>query len=547
LHSSTLAKRGWLLLFIAITAFYFWGLGSLPLVGPDEPRYAQVAREMLARGDLITPTLGGLPWFEKPPLLYWLMMGSYRLFGINEYAARFGPALCGLLSASSVYFAGRTAAASEAYFDSQKWEDLGPWSALVWLSSLGAIVFSRGASFDIVLTATITTAFCLFLAWEVRQRNKLLLAGFYAFVGLSFLAKGLIGYLIPLGVIVIYHLARRRGPSRSLLKSLVWGIPLALAVAGVWFVPMVLRHGWLFIDQFIVQHHFARFVSNKYHHPGPFYFYLPVLIGLSVPWFMTLLTSLWASRHWNWRGELAIDRLRVFALIWLALPVIFFSFSGSKLTAYILPVLPAVALLAGDRVTGLLHANRGQKVLRLTGFLLLILTGAAVWILTRSVHIPTYCAAAAGAPLALVSIVAMTYPTIRRTLFVSIGVAVLLTSTVGLICAAPTVARKESVRDLLAIATARGYESAPVVQLHTVERTAEFYAAGRITYKPDGEPVKLEGAGQVTEASRKVNGPVLCFVPLEFLSQLTTARNLQCEVLGDNGRVALVLVSAPPK
>ena len=104
---SALAKRAWLLLFIAIAGFYFWGLGSLPLVGPDEPRYAEVAREMFARRDFITPTLGGLPWFEKPPLLYWMMMLSYRVLGVTEYAARLGPALCGLLTGVFVYWIGK--------------------------------------------------------------------------------------------------------------------------------------------------------------------------------------------------------------------------------------------------------------------------------------------------------------------------------------------------------------------------------------------------------------------------------------------------------
>ena len=90
---STLAKRVWLLLFLAVIATYFYGLGHFPLIGPDEPRYAQVAREMYLRGDLITPTLGGHTWFEKPALLYWMMMGAYGLLGVSETAARLGPAI----------------------------------------------------------------------------------------------------------------------------------------------------------------------------------------------------------------------------------------------------------------------------------------------------------------------------------------------------------------------------------------------------------------------------------------------------------------------
>ena len=170
------------------------------------------------------------------------------------------------------------------------------------------------------------------------------------FAGLSTLAKGLIGFVIVFGVIGLFYAVRRELPRRGLMISLAWGIPLSLGVAGVWFVPMIARHGWIFIDQFIIQHHFARFVSNKYHHPGPIYFYLPVIVGLAAPWTLGLGAALISARRWVWRGQNASDWLRVFALVWLILPFVFFSFSGSKLTAYVLPVLPAIALLVGERI-----------------------------------------------------------------------------------------------------------------------------------------------------------------------------------------------------
>jgi 4-amino-4-deoxy-L-arabinose transferase-like glycosyltransferase len=103
LQPSTLAKRGSLFLFLAVIAFYFYGLGHLPFVGPDEPRYAQVAREMFLRGDLITPTLGGHTWFEKPPLLYWMMIAGFKLFGVSEWSARLPSALSGVLTAAAVF------------------------------------------------------------------------------------------------------------------------------------------------------------------------------------------------------------------------------------------------------------------------------------------------------------------------------------------------------------------------------------------------------------------------------------------------------------
>jgi 4-amino-4-deoxy-L-arabinose transferase-like glycosyltransferase len=553
-----LAKRGWLLLFITLAAFYLWGLGSLPLVGPDEPRYAEVAREMLARHDLITPTLGGLPWFEKPPLLYWLMAAAYRVIGVTEYAARLGPAICGLLTAGFVYWIGKTietvgptvnselivASANEE----QRRDGLGRYSAFVWLTSLGALVFSRGASFDIVLTMTVTGALACFFVWHVRTRTatddgtRSLLVGFYLFIGASLLAKGLIGIVIPFGVIGAYCLLRRESPNRQFVKSLVWGVPLAIAIAAVWFGPMFWRHGWKFIDQFIVQHHFARFVTNKYHHPAPFYFYLIVLVALALPWTIFLGAGFFSSRRWHWRGRTSVDRLLVFTFGWIAVPMVFFSMSESKLTAYILPVLPAVALLVGERITCFLKARRGDLVLRSTG---VILVGVGVfggWYLTRRFNLNPALSLSGMSPLVMTGMVAIVRPQLRKALVILIPMSMIVTSAIGLYKVAPVLARPESVRDVLAVATARGYGVTPVVQLHTIERTAEFYAANRMTYQPDGEPVKLEGVAQVAEAARQNGGLVLCFVPREYEAQLTSYQDIQTEAIGDNGRVALLVV-----
>jgi 4-amino-4-deoxy-L-arabinose transferase-like glycosyltransferase len=556
LHSSIAARRAWFLLFIAISAFYLWGLGALPLVGPDEPRYAQVAREMFERRDFITPTLGGLPWFEKPPLLYWMMILSYRFLGVTEYAARLGPALCGLITAFFVYWAGR---AIEDRFQTSMNVERGAtarWSALVWLSSLGTIGFSRAASFDIVLTMTVAGAFAFFMNYLVQtnidgpasskgsrhDRKTALLAGFYLFVGLSVLAKGLIGFVIVFGVIALYYLARGELPRRGLITSLVWGVPFSLVVAGIWFVPMFAKHRWTFIDQFIIQHHFARFVSNKYHHPGPIYFYLPVVLSLALPWTIGLGAAIISVRHWNWRGQNALDSLRVFALMWVILPIVFFSFSGSKLTAYVLPVLPAIALLVGERISCALGMERGRSLVRLIGITLIGLAGVGYWHIHAHYHLTTLCLIVGATPPAMIGAIALLRPQLRRPLFVLIALAVMASSIVVLKCAAPVVARTESVRDLLSTAAARGYPTTPIVQLHTIERTAEFYAAGRLTYQTDGEPVKFEGVVQVMEAAQRNNGVVLCFVPLQFESQLTSFNGARAEVIADNGRVALVAV-----
>jgi 4-amino-4-deoxy-L-arabinose transferase-like glycosyltransferase len=566
-----LAKRVWFLLFTIIGAFYLWGLGSLPLVGADEPRYAQVAREMLARRDLITPTLGGLPWFEKPPLLYWMMMASFRVFGVNEYAARLGPAICGLLTAVLVYCLGRSVDVLTRgkgpdvrdHAGADVWNSLGCWSALVWLSSLGAIVFSRGASFDIILTMMVTGALACFFAFEVRmhgervpgllassaavseqRRQVLLLCGFYFFIGLSSLAKGLIGPVLIIGVVALYYLVQLEPPVGRVLKSLLWGIPLSLAVAAVWYGPMLAHHGWRFVDQFFVQHHFARFLSNKYHHPAPFYFYVPVILSLAWPWTILFGASLFSARRWHWRGKTAIDRLRIFALLWVALPLIFFSLSESKLIGYILPALPAVALLGGERIACFLNVHRGELVLRLTGAVLIGLAIGGAWYGSHQYHLSALPLGLAAAPLLIVGGAAMVRPRPVRWLFLLIALAVLLTSAVVLKSAVPIFTRKDSVHDLLSAAAARGYATTRVVQLHDVDRTVEFYAAGRISYGADGEPVRFEGVQQVRDAANRNGGVVLCLVPIEYESQLTSYAQVRTEVIGDNARLVLLAVHA---
>jgi hypothetical protein len=152
------------------------------------------------------------------------------------------------------------------------------------------------------------------------------------------------------------------------------------------------------------------------------------------------------------------------------------------------------------------------------------------------------CIGLGVSPLILIGVAALARPQKQRPLYVLIPLALFITSVIGLSYAAPVLARPESVSDLLAAAATRGYGATPVVQLHTVERTAEFYAAGRMAYGPDGEPVKLEGVTQVADAARRNGGVVLCFVPKEYEMQLTSYPSIQTEVIADNGRVALVVV-----
>jgi len=545
LHPSTLAKRVSILLCLAIVAFYFYGLGLLPLVGPDEPRYAQVAREMLLRGDLITPTLGGHTWFEKPALLYWMMIAAFKAFGVSEWSARLGPALSGLLTIAAVWCVGREV---ERTSSTDGISGFGFWSALAAATSFGVIVFSRGASFDIVITMTTTWALSFFLLHEVARvpRSKtIFLVGFYALVGLSLLAKGLVGIVIPFGVVTLYYLLRRELPPRRVWLSLIWGVPVALAVSSIWYGPVIYRHGWQFIDQFFIQHHFARYVSNKYHHAQPVYFYLLILVPLTLPWSAFLFDGIAAIRDWYLQDLDSLSKTRVFSLAWLLLPILFFSFSGSKLPGYILPVLPAASLIVGERLARLVSTStRRNWPLQATGIICLILGVGALVYTWRSTLLSLRCGVLIALPLFVAGFFAVVWSRFRRNSVVLVAWAMLATTVILLHCGAQSLAQRESVRDLLKLADARGYAHVPVFARRDGDRTAEFYASGRVVYGADGEVVNLDEVGQMLGEARRRGESILVLLPVEALSDLNQRHIPELDVIGTNGRVALVAVKA---
>ena len=534
---ATLAKRLWKLTFLAIAFFYLFGLGRLPLVGPDEPRYAEAAREMFARHDFITPTIGGHPWFEKPALLYWLMMASYRLLGVSEYAARLGPALCGLLTGVFIFWLGRTVARANQSTEQGNAGKLGEWSTLVFLSSLGAIAFSRAASFDIVLTMTLTGALCCFFIWDTenanRRNRRWLLVAFYFFIGLSLLAKGLVGIVLPLGIIAGHLILRRAWPNKTFLLSLLWGFPIALVVASSWYGPMIYRHGWTFIDQFIIQHHFARFLSNKYHHPQPIYFYLPTIAWLCVPWTLLLISGVVRSTL-DLRVSASAGDLRSFAVLWIAVPTLFFSLSSAKLPGYILPVLPAAALLAGYEIDRYIQGKRNIRIIRVTAGLLIATAAIGAVYASRQFGIPRPLLASAVTIAVVAGGVGLLFPRQRASAAGMLALASLAISAVALSAARGPAAR-HSVRDLIHAADARGYSSAPVFYLLCDDRTAEFYASGRLAYDATGEPTRFEGAQGVSAAIREKGGVGVVLIQSRWEKQLTDYGAVATEKIADNG------------
>ena len=320
---------------------FFFGLGAFGLTGADEPRYAQIAREMLAHHDWITPVLNGKPWLEKPVLLYWKMMNSYAVFGVHDWAARIpSAAYATMLVLVVFFFMRRFRPATELD------------AALITATCVGVIGFARGASTDMVLSAPLCMAMLAWWAWHETQR-KLWLAWFFALLGVSALAKGPVAPALALLIVAAYAILRRDG--NVLLRSVWWpGFLLFFAIALPWYVAVQIKVPEFF-KTFFIQHNLERFGTNLYQHHQPFWFYFPVSLLGVLPWTVftvsAVVEAVRAAIH-EWKSEDPCKEnsewLPVYLLLWIAIPIIFFSISQSKLPGYILPSVPAAAVLTAD-------------------------------------------------------------------------------------------------------------------------------------------------------------------------------------------------------
>jgi 4-amino-4-deoxy-L-arabinose transferase-like glycosyltransferase len=338
----TTRTRTDVLLIAGFCAFlFFYGIGQFGLIGADEPRYAQVAREMLERHDWITPVLGGHAWLEKPPLYYWQAMLAYSLFGVNDVAARIPAAIDATLLVIAVYlFFRRFRRGVEVD------------AALITASCAGVIGCAHAASMDMVLAATFSIGMLAWWAWRESEK-RIYLALFYVCMALGMLAKGPVAPLLAAAVVVLFAVFARQ--LRLVVRTL-WlpGILLFCAIALPWYVAVQMRNPQFF-REFILQHNLARFSSDLYHHRQPFWYYLPVTALALMPWTVFVIVSVVESVRIWWAERKSIStepdlelQFRVFACCWLLVPVTFFSISQSKLPGYILPAIPAGAVLLAE-------------------------------------------------------------------------------------------------------------------------------------------------------------------------------------------------------
>jgi 4-amino-4-deoxy-L-arabinose transferase-like glycosyltransferase len=337
----------------------FSHLGAIGLVGPDEPRYAAVARTMAATGDWVTPHLYGQPWFEKPILYYWAGALGFRLHLSAEWAARLPSAFGALAAALSIGWLGWKHDGGKTSLDSNP-ALLAP---LLFSTSVAAIGFARAASPDMLFSASTTLAMAS--AASVLHRTgglrsacdlppqaprgdtfPLLLFG--AFLGTAVLAKGPAGLILGGGAVALWALVTKQWRAALRLAhpaAIVAFCTLALP----WYVLCALRNPE-FIRVFIFRHNVERYLTPVFQHRQPFWYFGPILVLGLLPWTALLLPALqgglriWHEKSWNHSPGF-------FFASWAVFPLLFFSFSQSKLPGYILPVIPPLALILAISMT----------------------------------------------------------------------------------------------------------------------------------------------------------------------------------------------------
>jgi 4-amino-4-deoxy-L-arabinose transferase len=312
---------------------YIVALGVRPLVRPDETRYAEISREMVATGDWIVPKLDGLRYFEKPVLGYWLNAAAISLFGENAFAVRLPSALAAGISALLVFFMVRKfgGGGSAALL-----------TAAVFLTSLGVFVVGIFCVLDSVFSMFVTATFVFFFfAWQEiassRKKNAFFaLAGICC--GLGFLTKGFIAFVLPVAVIAPFLLWERRW--KQLLR--IWWVPLIVAVlvALPWCLAIHLRERD-FWQYFFWHEHIQRFINPEGdQHSKPLWFYIPAILVGALPWSTWLPNAIAGLKGIQFK-----DSLFRFTVCWFVFPFLFFSASSGKLETYILPCFPPLTIL----------------------------------------------------------------------------------------------------------------------------------------------------------------------------------------------------------
>ena len=458
-------------LFFFTTFFIFYGLvpvfggDGLGLVGADEPRYAQIAREMLTRHDYITPVLWGRPWLEKPALYYWRAMFAFLEFGVHDWAARLPSASFAFILVALIYLHLRR-------FRPGSQLD----AALITASCAGIIGFARGASTDMQLAAPFCIGMLGWYAWY-ETGKKFWLFDLYFFVGVATLAKGPVAPVMALVIILCFVGLRREW---SLLRRTIWipGFVLYFAMVLPWYIA-VQRRNPDFLRIFFLEHNLERFATNRYMHQQPFWYYIPITVLALMPWTVISMRALWdaiVQSVAEWRARFAKqhyvghsrwgDAFPEFLVLWTIFPIIVFSFSHSKLPGYILPSVPPLTILTGDYLQRIRKQGLNVWLLLLHALLSAVTIVLVLLVPWRIGHpemglpmrmlVPAVCSGFAAALLILVIVARFGVTRLRVATMIPLVIMLLFIFGIGPFFGLPAVsATKKNIRLLDAAYSAR--------------------------------------------------------------------------------------------
>ncbi len=327
----------WVGFVLVLLALWFVKLPHRVLAHPDEGRYAEIPREMIATGDWVTPRLNGFAYLQKPPLQYWATAAAYEAFGTAEWTARLWTAVTGLLAVLATWFAGGRLLGKRA----------GEFGVLALLASPYFVVMSGINTLDMGVSLFLSGAVFAYLlsrqaATRAAEAGWMLVA--WAAMALAVMSKGLIGVVLPFATLVGYAVWHRQPGA---LTRLYWvpGLALFTVITAPWFV-LAARANSDFLEFFFLHEHFQRFTSTVHHRVGPIWYFVPILLLAVGPWIAPAAAG--EARAWRARPEGSAVSTPRFLLFWCAIVFAFFSVSQSKLPAYLLPIVPALALLAGE-------------------------------------------------------------------------------------------------------------------------------------------------------------------------------------------------------
>ena len=354
---------------LLIAVVWLGALGLRGLFSPDEGRYAEIPREMLASGDWVTPRMNGLKYFEKPPLQYWATAAAYALFGENEWSARLWPALAGLAAALAAAWSAARVFSPRA----------GLVAGVVLASSWAYVLAGQYLTLDMSLTGLLGVALALFVAAQhdgadARLRRRAMLCA-WACVALALLTKGLVALVLP-GFAVVAYVVVQRDPRLLLRLHLGGGLLVMLALTLPWFALVQSRNPEFF-QFFFIEEHFRRFTVPGHNRPGPWWYFIPVGVLGMLPWTVAALVAMGRAAKPGAAPSAPDARAKPFhperfLLAWALAIFVFFSISRSKLPAYVLPAFPALAMLAG------LELARGGRRVQYACAASMLLVGVAL-------------------------------------------------------------------------------------------------------------------------------------------------------------------------